>query len=393
VNNNASLTVGALNVQGTSATGLNSSGNVQIINTAPIAVASGSTISSSAGDVVLSTTQFTDLAGATGLSAGAGKTWQVWSTNANPYSTGSGDTVTGLANDFVQYNAVRGSAVLQGTGNGLMYSMAPVVSPTLTGTVTKVYDANNAATLSTANFVLTGIGQVNNDQLTVSNFSNGLYTSVGISPIVDGPATKVKQANDAGTNKTVAVSGLVLTAANNGKPVYGYTVQLNAGTTLTGDVGVIEKAPLGIYVEGSDTGKNIIKVSKFNLVLNGNTVTNALVAGQTLTPITVDLKAKEISQNSSNFVQRLLTYAGTADPDNYEFTQKASATLSNLQNAVKIIPLPSLVVLPPQLPAAPTPSAPAPAAVTAPAAAAPSAAAPTTAAPATTASRWCLEWR
>ena len=116
--------------------------------------------------VVLAGTTFTNNAGPLALNPGPGR-WLVWSTNP------AFDTRGGLAYNFKQYNATFGVTPVVGGGNGFLYSIAPSITPTLVGTVSKVYDGTNVATLTPANFAATGA--IDGDTVTLNNPASGTY--------------------------------------------------------------------------------------------------------------------------------------------------------------------------------------------------------------------------
>ena len=126
----------------------------------------GAVSAAAAGDaIVLSGSRFVNNAGASALSAPNGR-WLVWSSNASPFAGATPDTRNGLAYDFKQYAATYGvTPVAQSTGNGFLYSLAPVITPVLTGTTSKVYDGNAVATLGAANY--SAAGAVDGDSVTL----------------------------------------------------------------------------------------------------------------------------------------------------------------------------------------------------------------------------------
>ncbi|MEI6723614.1 MAG: YDG domain-containing protein, partial [Betaproteobacteria bacterium] len=104
--------------------------------------------------------------------------------------------------------------------------MAPVLTPVLAGTVSKVYDATAQATLANGNLVVSG--GINGDSLALS-----------------APASSTYDTKNVGTAKTVTASGLSIGSAidTNGKPVFGY--QLGA-TSASAAIGTISAAPLTV---------------------------------------------------------------------------------------------------------------------------------------------------
>ncbi|HLA33762.1 MAG TPA: YDG domain-containing protein, partial [Rhodocyclaceae bacterium] len=161
-------------------------------------------------------TRFINNVGAGALSATNGR-WLVWS------GTPADDTRNGLTYNFKQYNATYGGSTVSGSGNGVLYSVAPTISAALSGSIGKVYDATATASLSGSNYGVSGM--LDGDTVTLNNPSNGVYDT----------------ANVAG-GKTVTVSGLTIANATNGPAsVYGYQL---AGTTINGAIGTITAKPL-----------------------------------------------------------------------------------------------------------------------------------------------------
>jgi filamentous hemagglutinin family protein len=184
----------------------------------------GRLTASGAGDaIVLSGGRFVNNAGATALSAPNGR-WLVWSSNPNPFAGATPDNPGGLAYDFRQYNAFFGvTPVAQPTGNGFLYTLAPTITPGLTGTVSKVYDATTTATLAPGNF--TASGAVGGDTVTLS------------------AASASYDNRNVGTGKTVTATGITASASNGTATVYGYTV---SPTTASANIGQITPAALTV---------------------------------------------------------------------------------------------------------------------------------------------------
>ncbi len=184
-----------------------------------------STTTGGGDSIVISGTSFTNNAGASALNPGAGR-FLVWS--ANP----AGDDRGGQAYNFKQYNATFGSSTVLGSGNGFLYTVAPSVTPGLTGTVSKVYDATAAATLAGTNYSVSGA--IDGDTVTLNNPVSGIYADDNV---------------NSGIN--VSVSGLSIASATNGAAtVYGYSL---ASSTASGNVGEI--TPAALTVTASDASK------------------------------------------------------------------------------------------------------------------------------------------
>ena len=125
-------------------------GAVSITNAGAVSIGSGALLSASGiGDALtLSGTLFTNNSSGAALSTPNGR-WLVYSVNP------ANDAPGALPYGFKQYAAAPGGGVA-GVGDGLLYSVAPVLSPSLAGTVTKQYDGAAQATFSAANLALSG---------------------------------------------------------------------------------------------------------------------------------------------------------------------------------------------------------------------------------------------
>ena len=162
--------------------------------------------------------------------AAPGGRWLVWTTS--PIDDMGEEN---LAYAFREYNVSYGSEPT-GVGNGLMYTVAPVMGPVVfTGTLDKVYDGtvdavlDGSAGIDTSWFDLSGASLINNDD--------------GNSVVLNDGATATFDDKDAGA-RTVTFAGISFTTVDSGgKPVYGY--QLASGLTFTGD-GTISPRPLSL---------------------------------------------------------------------------------------------------------------------------------------------------
>ena len=128
-----SVFAGDLNIQ----TPLSSTatGDVLLKSSGTLTIAPGQQISASAGDITLVANRFVNQAGSGALATTGNHLWQLWSTNADPFDTSIGDVTGGLVAGFKQYNASHGNTTPLGTGHGLFYSLAPVLSLGLNGAV------------------------------------------------------------------------------------------------------------------------------------------------------------------------------------------------------------------------------------------------------------------
>ena len=243
-----------------------SAGAIDMRNTGTLTLASGSEIKTDNGALVLQAGRLVNQAGAQAVVSGGGNAWQIWSTNPAPYDPGTGDQPGALPHDFVQYNAGLGQTAIAGTGRGLLYQYAPELTIDLLGPVSKIYDANTSSALERANYKVAFLNQadgvgVNRDELTLHNFSQGVYSSNG---------TGATPAN-AGTGKLVIASGLGLTAENSGRPVYGYT----APTTTSAAIGQIEPKVLDLNITKVYDGKLGFDNAARDIVFTGMVGTQA----------------------------------------------------------------------------------------------------------------------
>lgn len=174
--------------------------------------------------------------------------------------------------DFKQYNTIFGDTIL-GTGDGLIYTLAPAVTPGLTGTASKVYDGTAVAALVSANYMVSG--EVDDDTVILNNPVAGAY---------DGKYV--------GAGKTVIVTGLGIGSVDNGgKPVYGYQV---ASTTANANIGEITpKALSSVSLTGS-----VSKVYDGNATVSNLGTGNYSIAGEGAT-----IKTTTGSYNAGKDVQ------------------------------------------------------------------------------------------
>jgi trimeric autotransporter adhesin len=235
-------------------------GNLELLSIPALGVGSfkglgGSGVRATAGNVTLATTgNFINTLGANALSAaGTAHRWLVYSTNP------ASDTDDGLSDSFVQYDASihpAGSPVLTpvngaATGNGFLYSLAPTLTVSLTGTIEKIYNGTTTAAPTQGNYVITG--GVNGDAITLHDTSANYAT---------------KDVSTLSNPQPVAINGLSANATNGAVQVYGYQIA-NTGDTVSGNVGVIDPASLVVLPE------SVTKV--FDGTANATVANNALL--------------------------------------------------------------------------------------------------------------------
>jgi len=251
---------GALDI---GAAGISATGGITIVSGGTLTLSGMLSASNPLNALVLSGQGFVNNAGAAALSAPNGR-WLVYS--ANPAT--DAPNLGGLAYDFKQYNAPYAVTAAQTTGNGLLYSAAPVLTPAFVSTaeISRTYDGTATATVTPSHFSVGPV--VNGDNVVVSGATSGLYDNRNV-----------------GSGKLVTLSGLQVSATDVlGRPVYGY--QLSA-PTLSGNVGVITPAALTVTAAGETR------------VYNGNTtstlapmVTGTVFLGDSLTGLTQSFDSK-----------------------------------------------------------------------------------------------------
>ena len=121
------------------------------------------------------------------LTPGTGR-WLVYSTS--PLLDTRGALLT-TNYDFKQYNTAFGGSIL-GAGDGFIYTLAPTITPTLTGTATKGYDGNTTAPIGS--LALGQTGAIDGDTIVLSGLSSATYDD-----------------RNAGIGKTVSATGISLT--------------------------------------------------------------------------------------------------------------------------------------------------------------------------------------
>lgn len=216
-------------------------------------------VTTTSGNIVLAGTSFINNDGSSALNPGTGD-YQVWSVNP------SNDSLGGLNYNFIQYDAMYGMSTVLGTGNGFLYSIAPVITVGLTGTVSKIYDATTAAALGSGNYTVSGA--IDGDTVNINYPLSGAYANKNVDTGID-----------------VSVSGISVASASNGNAaVYGYQVN----STASADIGTITPASLLI------TG-----VTANNKVYDGNTIDTLNTGSAELSGV---YSGDVVNLNSSNAI-------------------------------------------------------------------------------------------
>jgi len=275
---------------------LTTSGNLIVTTNGGITLNGAITAGNS---IVLAGTGFTNNTGSSALNPGTGN-FQVWSTNP------ANDNRGGLVYNYKQYNATYGVTSVLGTGNGFLYTIAPSITTSLTGTVSKSYTGTTAATLTPSNYTYTG--NIDGDTITLNNPANGTYASPNV-----------------GTNINIAVTGIsIISAANGSATVYGYQL---ASTTANANVGTISTAALNI------TANDATKIYGQTTTFTGTEFTSTgLQNGETIGSTTLSsagaINTANVDTSPYNINVSAAT-GGTFNPSNYTVSyQKGTLTVS-----------------------------------------------------------------
>ncbi len=226
----ASVTAGDLALTDTNnliLNGVTANGSVRVVAGADLTLNGAVTTTATATESIVMSAggNFINNAGAAALATGAGGSWLVYSSSPLLDSSGS------LVPDFKHYNQPYTGAPYggPGTGNGFLYSLAPVITSTLIGAVAKGYDGTTAAGLVAGNYSTGGV--VAGDTVTLNNPATGSYAD-----------------RNAGTGKNVSVTGISIVGAvdANAVPVFGYQL---ASTSANANIGEITAAPLTVTAQ------------------------------------------------------------------------------------------------------------------------------------------------
>ncbi|MDX3895689.1 MBG domain-containing protein [Pusillimonas sp.] len=250
------------------------------------------------GDIdLVSAGAFRNETGADALQANDGN-WRVWS--QSPTQT----DLDGLAYDFKQYNARYGSSAVLGQGNGVLYTLAPVLDVGLKGVVAKTYDGTDAATITDSNYVLES-GLQDGDHVVFSKPTKGRYSD-----------------QNAATGKTVTVDGLRITEAyeaDSGAKIYGYRINASASA----DVGRIDRR--AITISAQDQGK---------VYGNADPSLSYTVGGQGL--VSGDSLNGALARAGGENVGSYVIGPGSLDNANYKITDFSGAALSIVPRSIVV---------------------------------------------------------
>ncbi|MCA0177383.1 MAG: YDG domain-containing protein [Proteobacteria bacterium] len=273
-----------------------------------------SALTATAGDIRIAADRFVNTAGSSALQVqDPDATWQVHSRNADPFNLTTGDVRGGLVYGFKQYDYTAGDTVL-GTGNGLLYSYAPILDVSVTGSVTRAYDGTVVATLGAGNYNHTGGSLVDGDA-SLSFSSTAAYTTAG-----SGVGIK-----DVGTGKTVSVTDFVAHASNGAAQVYGYRVN-PVVSTLVGDI-----TPRAITaITGITAASRIYDGTTAAVLTTSGAGFTGLVSGETLTVATATGTFADKNAALGKTVAITGLSLGGAAAGNYLLTDTTASALADI---------------------------------------------------------------
>jgi filamentous hemagglutinin family protein len=257
--------------------------------------------------------------------------WLVYATDP---LDGANFSSGGLVHDFTQYAATFGFVGPAGTGNGLLFSLAPQLSPSgrPTSPVTKVYDGTTVAPVDPSGLTLGGLMP---GDVVVGNvgFGNFQYADRNV-----GTAIPIR------ASLTGAGIGLAIVDAA-GRPVFGYTYDSSGalfgditprplsvatvsaldkvydgtrsvtlqGSGFTGLVGLetLSLVPLGAQFDTKDVGQGKIVSGSFALAdgPDGSLARNYQLSGGGVVQTTASITPRLLSLGSLSFSDKV--YDGT----------------------------------------------------------------------------------
>ncbi|MDB5396169.1 MAG: hypothetical protein JWM91_3675, partial [Rhodospirillales bacterium] len=277
LHDNIGLTTTVIN----STSGLNGTGDITIVDNGNLTIANLAAVKTSGGNIRLEDQTFTNAYAGNAFSVGAGKNWRVYSQNPTLDTNGTqfGHSNDALTYSFVQYNAPNSYASpftatlnVAATGNGFVYSVAPNVTETLSGTFDKGYDGTNTVTgnITSSNYAITS-GVINGDNVT---FNNPTGSDIATYDSFHAGVNRVITLNTAPTIATSPTDRLGVT-------IYGY-----GSTIADGLTGTISQAPLTITGTKTYTGTSGFVGSHLTAAgaITGDTI--AVTGGSTGTAMT-----------------------------------------------------------------------------------------------------------
>jgi filamentous hemagglutinin family protein len=269
------------------------------------------------GNIEIATALFDNNAGSSALVPGTSKYWRVWSRNLNPFNVSTGDDAGGLTPNFKQYNATYGSSTVLGTGNGLLYTIAPQVTISLINTISKTYNGNTSATnlLSSNYAVSSGVG---GDTVSLAGTlpTSGTYASKNVNTGIGVTVTGLSTSN--------------ISAVNGSATVYGYGL---TSTSATGNIGTITKANITAITGITANNKPYDQTDAATLVTSGAGFTGK-ISGDVLTVATATGHFDTPNVGVGKTVNITGLSLGGTDAGNYNLTNTTATTTANITAAL-----------------------------------------------------------
>ncbi|MEI2635464.1 MAG: YDG domain-containing protein [Methylotenera sp.] len=241
------------------------------------------------------------------LTPGAGSRWLVFSTNPANDTRGA-NLIT--AHDFKQYNATLGDTIL-GTGDGFIYTLAPVITSTLSGAVAKTYDTTTNAAIS--GLSVSSIGSVDGDTVVLSALTSASFDD-----------------KNAGAGKTVSSNLLSIASASNGaKPLFGYQL---ASTTASANIGTITPASI-TAVTGIAANNKTYDASTAATINTGAAGFTGIIGADVLNVATASGNFSDKNVGTGKTVNISGIALGGADAGNYTLTMPTATAVANITPA------------------------------------------------------------
>jgi len=319
---NGDVTVGAVTSKGGAKTGTGIEGNSKTIfvRAGNDVIQKGNivTTSNSQDAVTLVAGRGYKNTGNFGITTGATGRWLIYSASPDVGQRGSqiytyydfkqyGTTYDGVKNGTEQINAAA-------TGNGLIYSENVAVTPTLTGSATKVYDSTTVADISGLGLVTEGR---DGDVIKFSDIVSANYDNknVGVDKLVTTNPLSIVSVKNTVTRDGAEVQ----------RSVFGYTL---ATEQASGNVGTITRAP--VSVSGITANDKFFDNTTAATVNTGPATINGLFTGDQLTVATANGQFQDSAVgNGKPVLISGITLTGI-DAGNYELLSNTGETTASI---------------------------------------------------------------
>lgn len=261
-----------------------------------------------------------------GITTGAGGRWLIYSASPDVGQRGSqiytnydfkqyGTTYAGVNSGTEQINAAA-------SGNGLIYSEKVEITPTLTGSATKVYDSTTVADISGLGLVTEGR---DGDVMKFSDIVSANYDNknVGVDKLVTTNPLSIVSVKNTVTRNGVQVD----------RAVFGYTFETDQTTGLpinqaSGNVGVITPAP--VSVSGITANDKFFDNTTAATLNTGPATINGLFNGDQLTVATANGQFQDPAVGNGKPVSISGITLGGADAGNYQLLSNTGETTASI---------------------------------------------------------------